>query len=175
MSEELNRWRRTRAAPSALGESTLPASSAATSAAVYTIPTGAFITIDYSKILKYWWLRSPYTNSIYAWKVLPSGIVFRDDYNGNVTNSYGCKIAGHGQRQRLQCVVREVSWRPPRLQSCQRRFLRGIRRPRFFPATHALSTQMVTSTTTSTISTIPTENYLNTSKRIDSLRGLLII
>lgn len=52
------------------------------------IPTGAFISIVYSKFTqKYWWLRSPYTGWGGAYCVYPAGYIYPD--GTGVDNSYG--------------------------------------------------------------------------------------
>ena len=74
-------------------------SAAATTAMSTAIPTGAFISTDYSKFFQnYWWLRSPSMDrGGYAYYVDQSGVVyyyFNSYYNGYVTSSYGRRSPG---------------------------------------------------------------------------------
>lgn len=70
---------------------------ASTSATVSQIPTGAFISIEYSKFIQnYWWLRSPDTiGPSYVKNVHRNGAVMGNT-DGSVIDSYGRKkIAVH--------------------------------------------------------------------------------
>lgn len=80
-----------------------------TTTTVSTFPTGAFISMEYSKFhINYWWLRSPATGIPYdAWQVYLDGDVRYNGYVNGVNDSYGRK----DRRKRVGTIVLVVSSR----------------------------------------------------------------
>lgn len=78
-------------------------STAATATSVF--PTGAFSSIDYSKIsLNYWWLRSPETSIVsIAWFVRSDGNVSYFMNSGVDSDSYG---GACNRRTRISVLMR---------------------------------------------------------------------